>query len=126
MTTLPFDFDIFFRSGSSTQPEIAALCHGSESCSRCARTTDEKSHVLMMSCACGRISIGNVRANRSASSGQPQTICGDRDDVAQVSITSGSPMKPPGTPRWSVLYPLGTSLEGSIGRSATSAKSTSS
>ena len=32
MTTLPFDFDIFLRSGSSTQPEIAALRHGSSSC----------------------------------------------------------------------------------------------
>ena len=30
----------------------------------------------MMSWACGRRSIGNVRANRSGLSGQPQTICG--------------------------------------------------
>ena len=37
VTTLPFDFDIFLRSGSVTKPEIAACAHGSEPCSRCAR-----------------------------------------------------------------------------------------
>jgi len=31
VTTLPLLFDIFLRSGSSTQPEIAALRHGSAS-----------------------------------------------------------------------------------------------
>ena len=36
-------------------------------CSRCARTTVEKSHVRMMSWPCGRRSIGKVRANKSAS-----------------------------------------------------------
>ena len=35
MTTLPLDFDIFLRSGSSTQPEMAACAHGSVRCSRC-------------------------------------------------------------------------------------------
>src|SRR5207247_3677327 len=30
VTTLPFDFDIFLRSGSSTQPEMAAFVQGSE------------------------------------------------------------------------------------------------
>ena len=30
VTTLPLDFDIFLRSGSSTQPEIAACVHGSD------------------------------------------------------------------------------------------------
>ena len=99
MTTLPFDFDIFLRSGSSTQPEMAALVHGSESCSKCARSTDEKSHVRMMSCACGRRSIGKVCEKISSSCSHFDTICGDTDDVAQVSITSGSPTKPPGWPR---------------------------
>ena len=28
MTTLPLDFDIFLRSGSRTQPEMAASVHG--------------------------------------------------------------------------------------------------
>ena len=65
MTTLPFDFDIFLRSGSSTQPEIAAFFHGSEPCSYSARSIVEKSQVLMMSCAWGRTSIGNTRAKRS-------------------------------------------------------------
>ena len=64
VTTLPLDFDIFLRSGSSTQPEIAACAHGSESCSRWLRSTVENSHVRMMSCACGRRSIGNVRAKQ--------------------------------------------------------------
>ena len=68
-----------------------------------------------MSCACGRRSIGNVRANRSESSGQPQTICGESDEVAHVSITSGSPVNPPGCPRCSGVYPAGTSVDGSIG-----------
>ena len=58
MTTLPFDFDIFLRSGSRIQPEIAASVHGSPPCSRCARTTVENSQVRMISCACGRRSIG--------------------------------------------------------------------
>ena len=52
-----------------------------------------------MSCACGRRSIGNVCAKSSGSRSQPVTSCGDTDEVAQVSITSGSPTKPPGWPR---------------------------
>ena len=32
VTTLPFDFDIFLRSGSRTQPEMAASVHGRQSC----------------------------------------------------------------------------------------------
>ena len=98
--TLPFDLDIFLRSGSSTQPEMAARRQGSESCSRWLRTTVENSQVRMISCACGRTSMGKVRAKRSGSSSQPQAICGLSDEVAQVSITSGSPTKPPGRPRW--------------------------
>ena len=39
VTTLPFDFDIFFRSGSSTQPEMEALVQGSESCCTWARSS---------------------------------------------------------------------------------------
>ena len=33
VTTLPFDFDIFLRSGSRTQPEMAASDHGRQPCS---------------------------------------------------------------------------------------------
>ncbi len=55
----------------------------------------------MISWACGRTSIGKVRANRSGSSSQPQAICGVSEDVAHVSMTSGSPVKPPGWLRWS-------------------------
>ncbi len=65
VTTLPLDFDIFLRSGSSTNPEMEALVHGAEWFSKCARTTDENSQVRMMSWACGRRSIGNVRENKS-------------------------------------------------------------
>ena len=46
---------------------------------------------------------------------------GVSDDVAQVSITSGSPTKPPAWPRCAGAYPGGTSVEGSIGRLASSA-----
>ena len=99
VTTLPFDFDIFLRSGSVTNPEIAAWNHGRLSCSKCARSTVEKSHVRMMSCACGRKSMGNTRANKSGSSRQRDTICGDIDDVAHVSMMSGSPANPSDRPR---------------------------
>ena len=54
----------------------------------------------MMSWAWGRMSIGNVDACRASSVRQPVAIWGVSDDVAQVSITSGSPAKPPGRPRW--------------------------
>ena len=64
--------------------------HGSWPISKWDRTTVENSQVRMISCACGRMSIGKVRANRSGSRSQPQTICGESDDVAQVSMTSGS------------------------------------
>ena len=64
MTTLPLDFDIFLRSGSRIQPESAALRHGSEPCSKWARTTVANSQVRMMSWACGRTSIGNTRCEQ--------------------------------------------------------------
>ena len=60
----------------------------------------ENSQVRMMSCACGRTSIGKTFASRSSSSPARPAICGVSEEVAQVSITSGSPTKPPGTPRW--------------------------
>ncbi len=91
--------DIFLRSGSSTQPEMAACFQGSESCSKWARTTVEKSQVRMISCACGRRSIGKTRSKISSPSSQPAATCGVSDEVAQVSMTSGSPTKPPGWPR---------------------------
>ena len=59
--------------------------------------------------------MGKTRANRSGSSIQPPAICGVSDDVAHVSITSGSPTKPPGWPRWSAVKPGGTSDDGSMG-----------
>ena len=71
MTTLPFDFDIFLRSGSRIQPVIVVSRHGSAPCSNCARTTVANSQVRMISGPCGRRSIGNVRSNRSGSSTQP-------------------------------------------------------
>ena len=60
MTTLPLDFDIFLRSGSSTQPEMAASLHGSSCSSSSERSTVVNSQVRMMSCACGRTSKGNT------------------------------------------------------------------
>ena len=55
----------------------------------------------MMSWAWVHRSIGKTRSNRSSSDSQPPAIWGVSDEVAQVSITSGSPRKPPGLPRWS-------------------------
>ncbi|OUD85986.1 hypothetical protein CMMCAS04_16085 [Clavibacter michiganensis subsp. michiganensis] len=101
VTTLPLDFDIFLRSGSRIQPEIAAVFHGAVPCSSSARSTVENSHVRMMSWPCGRIENGKTRSKSSGSRSQPPASCGVREDVAQVSMTSSSPWKPPGTPRWS-------------------------
>jgi hypothetical protein len=53
----------------------------------------------MISCEWVFRSIGNVIWNKSWSRSQPQTICGVSDDVAQVSMTSGSDMNPPALPR---------------------------
>ena len=69
----------------------------------------------MISGPCGRMSIGNTRANRSGSSSQCPPICGVSDDVAHVSMMSASPTKPPGWPRWDSSKPGGTSDDGSIG-----------
>lgn len=100
-TTLPLDFDIFLRSGSRIQPESIACDHGTWWFSKCARTTRPKSQVRMMSWPWVHRSIGKTRSNRSGSLSQPPAMCGVSDEVAQVSITSGSPTKPPGLPRWS-------------------------
>ncbi|CPU66823.1 Uncharacterised protein [Mycobacteroides abscessus] len=69
----------------------------------------------MMSWPCGRRSMGKTRSNRSGSTSQPPAICGVSDDVAHVSMMSFSPTNPPGTPRWSSVYPAGTSDDGSTG-----------
>ena len=121
VTTLPRDFDIFLRSGSRTHPEIAASVHGRHPYSSSWRTIVLKSQVRMISCAWGRRSMGNTREKRSGSSSRRPAIWGVSDEVAQVSMTSGSPTNPPGTPRWSWPYPSGTSLEGSIGRRSAAA-----
>ena len=102
-------------SGSSTHPEMATSDHGREPNSSSARTTVENSHVRMMSWAWGRRSMGKTRANRSGSSSQRPAISGVSEEVAQVSITSGSPTKPPGRPRWSSVKPSGASVDGSTG-----------
>src|SRR3954471_3813969 len=94
---------------------MVACVHGTASCSKCARTTVENSQVRMMSCACGRWSMGNTAANSSGSVCQPEATCGDSDEVAHVSITSGSPMKPPGIPRCDSVNPGGTPSDGSTG-----------
>ena len=101
MTTLPLDLDIFLRSGSRTHPEMAASDQGREPCSSSERTTVENSQVRMISWAWGRTSMGKTRANRSGSSSHPPAIWGVSEEVAQVSMTSGSPTNPPGWPRWS-------------------------
>src|SRR3954471_24535067 len=98
-TTLPFDFDIFLRSGSRIHPLIATSVHGIEPSSRYERVIVTKSHVRMMSCALGRRDVGYRRSWRSLSSGHPDVMIGVKADVAQVSKMSGSPTNPPGFPR---------------------------
>src|SRR3954470_18296417 len=100
---------------------MPALRHGTQPYSKCERTTVENSQVRMMSCAWGRRSIGKTWPNSSGSVSQPEATWGDRDDVAQVSMTSGSAMKPPGSPRWDSVKPGGTSDDGSTGSEASSA-----
>jgi hypothetical protein len=56
VTTLPFDFDIFLRSGSTMKPEIDAFFHGTVPDSSCDRSIVENSQVRMMSCPWGRTS----------------------------------------------------------------------
>ncbi len=107
VTTLPRDFDIFLRSGSSTQPEIAASVQGRQPYSSSWRTIVLNSQVRMISCAWGRRSMGNTRAKRSGSSSRRPAICGVSDDVAQVSMTSGSPTNPPGCTPLVLAVPVG-------------------
>ena len=99
--TLPFDLDIFLRSLSRIQPLMVVCRQGRTSCSWCERSSVEKSQVRMISGPWGRRSMGKVAANSAGSSSQPQAIWGVTEEVAQVSMTSGSPMKPPGMPRCS-------------------------
>ncbi len=117
VTALPLDLDIFLRSGSRIHPLTEAWAHGSASCSKWLRTTLSNSHVLMISGPWGRRSMGKVRPNRSASSAHPVPICGVNEDVAHVSMMSGSPTNPPGWPRCASTNPAGVSDDGSTGRS---------
>src|SRR3954462_6848479 len=122
VVALPFDLDIFLRSGTTTNPEMAACDHGTAPNSKCERTTVENSQVRMMSCACGRRSIGKTAANSSGSVSQPEATCGDSDDVAQVSMTSGSARNPPGFPRCDSSKPGGPPADGAPGTAASSAR----
>src|SRR3954447_11745960 len=101
---------------------MAACDHGTAPNSKCERTTVENSQVRMMSCACGRRSIGKTAANSSGSVSQPEATCGESDDVAQVSMTSASPMNPPGFPRCDSSNPGGTSDDGSTGSESSAAR----
>ena len=122
MTTLPLDFDIFLRSGSRIHPDSATSDHGTWSNSSWLRSTVENSQVRMMSWPWGRRSIGNVTSNSAGSSPQRHAISGVSDEVAQVSMTSGSPTNPPGTPRWSSVKPGGHSACGSTGSADSSGR----
>ncbi len=116
VTTLPFDFDIFLRSGSTMKPEIAAFVHGATPSSSCERSRVENSQVRMMSWPCGRRSNGATVRKSSGSSTQPPASCGVSEEVIQVSITSCSPMKPPAWPRCTSSKPGAGSDDGSTGR----------
>ena len=49
-------------------PETAAFRQGMVPCSSSDRSMVENNQVLMMSCACGRTSMGKTRRNRTSSS----------------------------------------------------------
>ena len=115
VTTLPFDFDIFLRSGSTMKPESAACVHGATPFSSCERSMVENSQVRMMSWPCGRRSNGKTASKSSSSRFQPPASCGVSDEVIQVSITSCSPTKPPGWLRWLSSKPGAASDDGSTG-----------
>ena len=59
-----------------------------------AKLPDER--LLQWAIRTDDVSAVAARAKSAGSSSQPETICGVRDEVAHVSITSGSPMNPPG------------------------------
>ena len=80
---------------------MVVCLQGTVWCSWCERSRVENSQVRMISGPWGRRSIGKVAAKRSGLSSHPQAIWGLTDEVAQVSMTSGSPTNPPGLPRWS-------------------------
>src|SRR3712207_4799633 len=101
---------------------MVACVHGTVPCSKRERTPEENSQFRMLSWACGRWSIGKTCANSAGSVSQPEATCGDSDDVAQVSMTSGSATNPPGTPRCDSSKPSGTSEEGSTGRADSGAR----
>ena len=115
VTTFPFDLLIFFRSGSRIQPLILAFFQGNEFSSKWLLTTVENNQVLMISWDWGRKSIGKIRLKRSLSNSQEPAICGVSEEVAQVSITSGSPINPFGLFLCDSSNPIGASLWGSIG-----------
>ena len=112
---MPLDLDIFLRSGSKIQPDSAASDHGRTPSSWSERRTVENSQVRMMSWPCGRRSNGKTFLYFSGSEIQPPASCGVREEVAQVSIMSTSPIKPLGLPRWSSVKPVGAWLDGSTG-----------
>ncbi len=113
VTTLPFDFDIFLRSGSTMKPEMPAFCHGTLPCSSSARSTVENNQVRMMSWPWLRSEYGNTSSKSSGSRSQPPAICGVSDEVAQVSMMSTSPTNL--VPRSASVKPGGTSDDGSTG-----------
>jgi len=76
----------------------------------------ENSQVRMMSWPCGRRSMGNTASNTGLPPTQSPAICGVSEEVAHVSMTSASPMNPPGAPRCDSTKPSGTSVLGSMGR----------
>ena len=101
VTTLPLDFDIFLSFGSRTHPLRVVSCQGRASCSRWDRSVVEKSHVLDDLGPLRPQAHREGRGERAGSSPHTHAICGVSDEVAQVSMMSGSPRNPPGTPRWS-------------------------
>ena len=121
MTTLPRDFDIFLRSGI----EHPARDRGIGPRQRVVfdvRAQDRREQPGPDDVVGLRAQVHRKHApEQSSSSPACPAICGVSEEVAHVSITSGSPTKPPGGPRWAASYPAGTSVEGSTGSASSRA-----
>ena len=124
VTTLPLDFDIFLRSGSTMKPEMPALRPRHDAVlelgAQHGREQPGADDVLALAAQ----RVGEHELEQLVVAPQPPAICGVSDEVAQVSMMSSSPSKPPGMPRCDSSKPLGACDDGSTGRSPSSGTST--
>ena len=103
VTTLPFDFDIFLRSGSRTQPGDGGVGPRQRPVLEVGADDRREQPGADDLVGLGTKVHGEPAAEEVGVVDPPGGDLGVSDDVAHVSMTSGSPMKPPGWPRWSAV-----------------------